>query len=228
MLPKIRFVVATREKKEDFHHRTATGRTLAAYRFPFIELELATENRDGLPAVYNRAIERAAEDPAILVFIHDDVHICGYYWIDEVLNALAQFQVAGIAGNKRRLPQQPAWAFTDTNFTWDAPDNLSGIVGHGKGFPPDEIVIFGGPCQEVKLLDGLMLVCHSKTLIESGIRFDERFAFHFYDMDFCRQTEAVGLKMGTCALSVVHESAGHFGSPAWHDAYRKYLDKWRD
>ena len=31
---------------------------------------------------------------------------------------------------------------------------------------------------------------------------------------------------GTWPLSVEHESAGAYGSAAWHASYAKYLEKW--
>jgi hypothetical protein len=60
------------------------------------------------------------------------------------------------------------------------------------------------------------------------VRFDERFTFHFYDMDFCREVERKGLRMGTWPISVVHESGGAFGSQGWQDGYAKYLAKYPD
>jgi GT2 family glycosyltransferase len=79
----------------------------------------------------------------------------------------------------------------------------------------------------VKLLDGFFLAVRSETLLSKGIRFDETFDFHFYDMDFCRQAEEHGLRMGTWTLSAVHESGGSFGTSAWQQGYQKYLDKWK-
>ena len=52
------------------------------------------------------------------------------------------------------------------------------------------------------------------------------FDFHFYDLDICRQFESKQLKMGTWPISVIHESGGAFGTPAWQDSYKKYLEKW--
>ncbi len=226
MRDRVRVVVATRESRVRFFETTATGRSLALYRFPFLELMLFEQNRTGLPALYNRAIEAARERPAILVFVHDDVHLCDFYWPWHLASALASFDVVGLAGNRRRLPNQPSWAFVDTRCTWDAQENLSGIVGHGQGFPPAALSVFGNPRQEVKLLDGVLVACRSTTLIDHDVRFDERFDFHFYDLDLCRQAEARKLTMGTWPISVVHESGGDFGSPAWHEAYAKYLQKW--
>jgi GT2 family glycosyltransferase len=225
-MPKVRLVVATRAAQADVMDKTAIGRSLRLQRFPGLEIRLAPENRAGLPQVYNAAIEASRDDPCLLVFAHDDIHILDFNWVDSLAAGLERFQVVGLAGNKRRVPRQPSWAFVDTRFTWDARENLSGVVGHGKGFPPANLSVFGAPGQQVKLLDGLLLAAWSRTLIEHELRFDERFDFHFYDMDLCRSAEQKGVSCGTCALSVVHESGGSFGTPAWQAAYARYLEKW--
>ena len=223
---KIRFVVATRESRADFFMNTATGKSLNLYRFPFVELDLYDSNKEGLSTVYNRSIDKSKSDPAILVFAHDDIHLTDFYWTDQLVNALSHFDIVGVAGNKRRIPDQPSWAFVDSRLTWDQPENLSGVVGHGAGFPPQNLSVFGQPCQEVKLLDGVFLACHSDVLNQKTLRFDERFDFHFYDLDFCRAAERIGLRMGTWCISIVHESGGSFNSPGWNGAKAKYFEKW--
>jgi len=226
-LPKIRLVCATRETQESFLNNTALGKSCKLYSFlEILELRLFTENSVGLPQLYNQAINEAKDNPAILVFIHDDVHLSDYFWSDHLINGLREFQILGLAGNKRRVPRQPAWAFIDDKFTWDVRENLSGVVGHGMGFPCNNLSVFGAPRQEVKLLDGLLVAAYSHTLLNHGIFFDERFDFHFYDLDFCRQAESKGVTMGTYPISVVHESGGAFGTPAWRSAYEQYLQKW--
>lgn len=224
---KIKVVVATRISRQDFFTRTATGRSLALFGFPFLELNLFAENSRGLPEIYNAVIESSRQDPAILIFVHDDVHFLDYYWIQNVLEGLQHFPIIGIAGNRRRVARQPAWAFVDEHLTWDEPENLSGVVAHGRAFPPDHLAIFGRPGMQVKLLDGLFIATSSQALLEHDLRFDERFAFHFYDLDFCRQAEQKGLPCGTWSISLMHESAGNFRSEAWEQAYRLYLDKWK-
>lgn len=222
----VKFVVATRVSAEDFYQKTATGRSLALYKFPFMEVWLFPSNTDGLPKLYNSVIRQAAQKPCIMIFAHDDLHIVDFYWIDQVINGLKQFQILGLAGNTRRVPRQPSWAFIDEQLTWDTAANLSGVVGHGPGFPPRSLDIFGAPGQRVKLLDGLFLAAHSSTLIDNGLMFDERFDFHFYDMDFCRQAEAKNITCGTWPTSIIHESGGSFGSESWKNAYAAYLAKW--
>jgi GT2 family glycosyltransferase len=226
MALKFRFVVATRETSDRFAQHTGLGRSLALYQAPSIELRLFPENRAGLPSVYNIAIREAASDPAVLIFAHDDLYICDFFWTSHLMIALNRFDIVGLAGNKRRVPHQPAWAFTDTGWNLDNPENLSGIVGHGKGFPPAKLCYYGRPFQEVKLLDGLMLMARSEVLLSKQLGFDERFDFHFYDLDFCRQAEKLALRMGTCGVSVIHESGGNFNGESWRAAYASYLQKW--
>jgi len=225
---KIRFVCATRVSADAFHAETALGRSLSHYKsYSFVELQLFARNSSGLPALYNQSLRDAAADPAILIFAHDDIHLCDFFWPNHLIEALSSFDVVGVAGNKRRVPCQSSWAFIDDKFTWDSPEHFSGIVAHGRGFPAKIMNFFGFPNQEVKLLDGLLLAARSETLLAHEIFFDERFDFNFYDMDFCREVERKKLRMGTCTISVVHESGGNFDTPNWHEGYRKYLEKWR-
>jgi len=228
---KIRFVCATREPKEQFFKKSPLGRSLPFYRmFPpgrRIELRLFKENAEGLPSVYNSAIEEARDNPAILIFCHDDVYLSDYYWAERLFDALRLFDIVGLAGNRRRVPGQASWMYLNGEFTRDRDENLSGVIGHGEGFPNlVELSVYGPPGQQVALLDGVLLAVRSDTLIESELRFDPRFTFDFYDMDFCRQAELRGLRMGTWPISIVHGSAGNLGGEAWRTAFRQYLVKY--
>jgi hypothetical protein len=225
---KFRFVCATRASSRAFLYKTALGRSLSAYlHVPSVELRLFPKNRLGLPRVYNEALREAALNPAILIFVHDDVHLCDFFWPVHIVNGLRAFDVIGLAGNKRRVPRQPGWYFLDDKFQGDASENLSGTVAHGRSYPPKNVSMYGAPCQEVKLLDGLLLAVRSETLLSKGIEFDERFDFHFYDLDFCRQAEAKRVRMGTWTISVIHQSGGNFDTPSWQAGYAKYLEKWQ-
>lgn len=223
---RIRLVCATRENKESFFTNTALGKSWAIYSQLPIDLRLYENNASGLPKIYNQAIEDSKTSPAILVFIHDDLHLCDFFWTTRIFEGLLQFTIVGLVGNKRRVPRQPTWAFIDEEFTWDSRANLSGTVGEGSGFPNCVVGYFGPTSVEVKLLDGLLLAAHSQTLVDNDCYFDEQFEFHFYDLDFCRQAESKGLTMGTCPISAIHESVASLQSTAWRAAYQKYLDKW--
>lgn len=225
---KIKLVVATRESESGFFSRTAIGRSVSLNRPAHLALRVFTNNTRGLLTHFNQAIRESAGDPATLVFAHDDLHLLDYFWYDRVMDGLARFDIVGLAGTTRRMPRQPAWCLQDLDMTPAAPADMSGVVGHGTAFPPGNMSRYGAPRQRVKLLDGLLLAVRSETLLEHDLRFDERFDFDFYDMDFCRQAEVKGLSCGTWDISVIHESAGSFGSPAWRAAYARYLDKWQD
>jgi GT2 family glycosyltransferase len=223
---KVQLIVATRVSGEDFWLKTATGQSLKLYQSPHIEVNLFASNSKGLPEVYNSAIDRFKNENSLLIFAHDDLHILDFFWMNTIYNGLLNFGIVGVAGSKTRAPFQPTWAFADKSFKWQPQEHLSGVVGHGNTFPPTSLNFFGPPFEEVKLLDGLILAAFSETLIKNNIRFDERFMFHFYDLDFCRQAEALGIKMGTVPLSIIHESHGGYGSEGWHSAYDDYLQKW--
>jgi hypothetical protein len=222
----VRIVCATRASTARFATATALGRSLKLYS-PLCDLRLFPENSLGLPLAYNTAIREAARDPAILVFVHDDVHLLDFYWPTRIYHGLAKFDIIGLAGNRRRVDRQPAWRFLDDKFTRDDREHLSGVIAHGKGWPADYISAYGSPGYEVKLLDGVLLAARSETLLEKNLFFDELFDFHFYDLDFCRSAEQRALRMGTWGISVMHESDGTFGSPAWRAGYARYLSKWR-
>lgn len=222
----IKMVVATRKSQQNFYTETATGRSLAINRPPFLEVRLFPDNTQGLPAVYNQAIRESLQETCTLVFAHDDLHILDYYWCSRLHEGLKHFDVLGLAGNKRRVPMQPTWLHVDTHFTMDTPQNLSGVVGHGDTFPPAHLSLFGTPRQPVKLLDGLLLAVECQTLASKDICFDERFKFHFYDLDFCRQAEIKAISCGTWDLALIHESKGNFCTPEWIEAYETYIKKW--
>ena len=230
---RIRIVCATRRTREQFVTDTQLGHSLSALIPPNVELRLFPNNSRGLPAIYNVAIEESRVNPAILLFIHDDVYLNDVFWSDRLRESLDHFQLIGVIGNRRRAPRQPSWLFraiyaTDDTLVPDDPENLSGTVTYGDGLIPKSVDAWGPPRQSVKLLDGLFLAARSTTLQERMLRFDERFDFHFYDLDFCRQAERAGLEMGTWPISVTHGSAGNLRSAAWRRSYDCYLDKWVD
>ena len=131
----------------------------------------------------------------------------------------------GVAGNRRKVINQPAWAFVDVNFTWDDKSNLSGAVAHGQQ-PFGQVSFFGPTPSDCVLLDGVMLAVNISALNKGNFLFDPRFDFHFYDLDFCRTAHHAGLRLGTWPICITHQSGGAFGSDSWKAKYEMYLDKW--
>jgi GT2 family glycosyltransferase len=230
-ITKVKLVIATREKNEDdFLEKTATGKSIKRLdfgAFGTIDVKLFTENVMGLPRLYNAVIKECNDDSTMLVFLHDDLHILSFDWIEQLIASMAQYQIVGLAGNKRRVPGQGIWLFPNNDGKPDLRENLSGKVAHGNSYPC-AISYFGPVPQQVKLLDGLMLCGMSKTFLKNKLFFDERFDFHFYDLDLCRSAEIKNIKCGTWPVSVVHESGGNFGSLKWRENFNNYIHKWGD
>jgi GT2 family glycosyltransferase len=228
----IEFVSATRLTREEFWEKSALGRSLLridASDHDRWVARVAFENKRGLPEIFNERIQAAGEGD-ILVFVHDDVWIDDFFICDHVDEALHEFAVVGVAGNRRRVPRQPAWAFskvTATEFVWDEPAQLCGAIAHGAE-PCGAVSRFGPTFEECELLDGVFMAARRATLVKSGVGFDTRFKFDFYDVDFCRSAREKGLRVGCWPIALTHQSMGMFGSASWHAGYAAYLEKWKD
>ncbi len=223
----IEIISATRLSEQDFWKRSALGLSLKRLKHDHrLVPKIKFENRRSLPEIYNARI--TAEDSAnLLVFIHDDVWLDDCFLADRVREGLSTYDVIGVAGNRRRVQGQPAWIFTDDQFTRDSRDKLSGAVAHGYS-TGGEIVFYGPAPSDCELLDGLFLAVRKSVLMESGVRFDPQFDFHFYDMDFCRSARKGGLRLGTWPIALTHQSNGTYGSDKWKAMYQAYLNKWKD
>lgn len=222
----IEFVSATRFSEDDFWNKSALGLSLRRITHMGSWSALINyENIKGLPEIYNAAINSDFTED-ILIFVHDDVWIDDYFITIRIVEALKNFDVVGVAGNQRRVINQPAWAFIDDKFTWDEVQNQSGSIAHGVK-PFGEVSYFGEIKAECELLDGVFLAARKSTLKDANVFFDSRFNFHFYDMDFCRSAREKGLRLGTWPICLTHQSGGAFGSQQWRENYQKYLDKWK-
>ncbi len=222
---RITLVSATRFSEEEFWSCSALGQSLSRKdcQDEGITLDIHFLNSKGLPDIYNHAIERSKGD--VLVFVHDDVWIDDPRFFDEIRKGLDEFDIIGVAGNRRCLPQQPSWAFIDAEFTWDSPEYLSGAVAHGQT-SHGSVTRYGSTPARCELLDGVLLAARRSALVDNDVRFDPQFEFHFYDLDFCRSASSKGLKLGTWNIRITHQSGGAFGSPGWREMYSLYLSKW--
>jgi glycosyltransferase involved in cell wall biosynthesis len=224
----IEIVSATRMTENQFWSNSALGLSLERFRYDNrLSVNIAFENRKGLPDVFNAQILKKT-GPDILVFIHDDIWINDYFIADRVLDGLSSYDVIGVAGNRRRLKNQPTWAFKsfiDGGGTWDDKEQLSGSVAGGKT-PFGRLSYFGPAPAECELLDGIFLATKKSTLVNHSVLFDPKFDFHFYDMDFCRSARAKNLRLGTWPISLTHQSGGAFNSQNWNTKFQLYCEKW--
>jgi len=230
----IDLISATRYDEVDFWRKSALGQSLARFADDSrLVTHIAYENSRGLPTIYNQHIaERAQQAQSdISLFIHDDIWLDDIFWVDRLIDGLKKYDVVGLAGNKRRVKNQPAWCFVQDAKTGqirrDQIEFLSGSVAHGMA-PNGIITRLGASDTECELIDGLFIAASNRRLAETELYFDPRFAFHFYDLDFCRAARRKKLRIGTWPISVTHQSEGGFGSESWYQSYKTYLQKWGD
>jgi hypothetical protein len=226
-MPSVVIVSASKLSESAFWTQSALGLSLTRLceQGEKISVHIAFNNSRGLSEIFNTAIEHAHNED-ILVFIHDDVWIDEYNFSQSVAMGLQQFDVIGVAGNKRRLPRQPAWCFVDQIFTWDDKSQLSGHVGHGRSAFGQQ-TDFGAVPAVCELLDGVLLATRKKNLNNRNVQFDQQFNFHFYDLDFCRCAREAGLRLGTWPIHITHQSGGAFGCEKWIESHNLYFKKWK-
>jgi hypothetical protein len=233
MTKTIRVVTATKVSEKAFWTTTWLGRSLrqlqpGTFSLSVISNNLGAEAR-GLPDIYNQFLTPDYRSE-LLLFVHDDVWIHDVFLTTRLNEALLSFDVVGVAGN--RNPEEPAvsWAhvFKDGEMKWQEKARLSGAISHGRSpFSWDpKITWYGQSPAECKLLDGVLVGVNMERVLETGVRFDEKFRFHFYDLDFSRQCTNAGLKLGTWPIAICHGSGGAFRSPQWIAALEIYLRKW--
>jgi len=223
----IEIVSATRLSEEDFWKKSALGRSLLCQGYDSqFAVNVAFNNQRGLSDLYNDRIQCNNED-RILVFIHDDVWIDDFFFADRLIHSLTVFDVIGVAGNCCRVPMQAGWGILDDRLTAAEGGHLRGSIAHGQQ-SYGVISSFGKSPAECELLDGVFLAARKSNLVAAGVKFDPRFNFHFYDIDFCRTARERSLRVGVWPLYLTHQSHGNFNSPGWREMYLRYFEKWRN
>src|ERR1043166_8936084 len=124
-MPDVLIVAATRKTKAQFERKSYLVASLRRMAFDDrITSSITYRSKQGLPNIFNRQIV-SENRKKILVFTHDDVRIDDYWLSVRLGEGLRKFDILGVAGNRRCLRNQPAWAFTP-DMKWDMPKNLSG------------------------------------------------------------------------------------------------------
>ncbi|WP_374317900.1 glycosyltransferase [Aquabacterium sp.] len=223
------FISATRSTVDEFWRLSPLGRSLGPLLSSNkkIRADIAFENTEALPTIYNNAIHNASKNE-ILIFLHDDVWLIDSKLTTKVTQGLNHFDIIGIAGNTRRMPYQPAWIFShiENNQCIRDTENWSGAIRHGT-LDDNYLDDFGPTPSFCELLDGVFLATRKNTLTKQAIHFDPQFSFDFYDMDFCRLARSKQLSLGTWPIDIIHQSHGLFGGDGrWSKMYGLYLEKW--
>jgi protein O-GlcNAc transferase len=221
--PVVQLVSATRLEETAFWSDTLLGRSLRQAQHRQLVARIHFANHQPLAVAYN-AVIAAAPPGAVLVFCHDDLDLGPEPLAPQLQAALARFDLVGVAGNQRHQSGQVGWWLDPRSGGWDHP-YLSGALRHGT---PERhhLDIYGPAPMPVQLLDGVFLAARADTLWHSGVRFDPRFAFHYYAPDLCRSARRAGLSLGTWPLPLLHASGGEPWGETWNELQRAYLRKW--
>jgi hypothetical protein len=204
---------------------------------------IAFKNKCGLPEIFNKGIDHYLDgiksqacdlasgemldlrSEQILVFCHDDIWIDDSQIGEHLLAAVCHFDVVGIAGCETRISSQAAWSFQDPGCSVPVV-NASGMIAHGA-HPLGQISYYGPSCRTCELLDGVLIAVRLSTFqLYPRLRFDCRFSFHFYDMDFCRTASLTGLRIGTWPIALTHSSMQSYHGALWRKSYETYIAKW--
>ena len=218
----IRVVAATRLSSDAFWEQALLGRSLRHPVHGALQHTIFSDNSRGLPALYNQVIATATEE--VLIFCHDDLSLPAEPLEPTITGGFKRFDILGLAGNSRDQ-QHLAWQLHPNHSGgWDFP-YLRGEMRHGNPETAQKDVY--GLCEgPVSLIDGVWIAARPRQLLEAKVRFDERFQFHFYDLDLCRSAREQGLSIGIVQLACVHASAGNYGSGAWQAEARNFCRKW--
>ena len=218
-------VAASRCDEQAFWQQTALGQSLRRHmqKDRRIHAMIAYQNTRGLPAVYNQAIADLPAQAAVLL-VHDDV------WLDEsalhatCMAALAQFDIAGVAGCRQRLPGQPDWQLADTAGTAvDAASLLGSVASGPHAFGKTRV--YGDQHVACALLDGVAMLMRKHTFDQlHGL--DERYDFNVFELDLCRSAETQGYRVGVWPLALTHQGGRSTGSAGWFNNVQHYLRKW--
>ena len=235
--PNFYFVIATRRKREEAEGLPALKclSMMDLRKTANVSVAVEFENSGGLSTTYNRFLydyEHKLTEKSYVVFVHDDIWINDVLFFEKIESASKRFDVIGAVGGK-------AWnAYGDGNIPmiWThaaGRHGMSGFMMHKireERQAAEESSIFasgyGNAPARTLTLDGCIL-CFTKKAVDSGLRFDETFKFHFYDMDVCFSAFIKKLSVGTAPMLLTHESVGMSASSnEFMDSQKKFLSKW--
>lgn len=178
-------------------------------------------NRQGLPACYNTYLNQHAGTNRILVLVHDDVTIGDVFIREKLDDAVLMFDIVGVVGSGYFDAQA-----RPRNYTWSVwpREYQSGAVEHGYGSGLSAWITCGLTPRRCVIMDGLFLAVDLLTI--GRVRFDERFDFHLYDLDFCLQAHQAGRTLGTSNIYLHHASTGDYDSAGYQKALQEFRAKW--
>ena len=218
---KFKFISGTQQERNSTIPIVAS-----AEKHSFI-LELLEHNRRGLSTIYNEAIDREqkAGDFDALVLVHDDVYLTDVFWKEKLEKGFENYDIIGLAGTSylslknMNLTTPIAWHNSPK-------DRWVGSVEHQTPNKDSFQWTHFGPAPAPALtIDGLFIAVNLKTI--EDVRFDEDFAFHFYDLCFCLDAYKKQKNVGVANIHTTHMSRGEgILNKEYNDLQAKFIKKW--
>jgi GT2 family glycosyltransferase len=189
-----------------------------------VNYDLYPNNKEGLPKVYNKAFEKADTD--FIICLHDDIIIHDIQIFEKIIQYSEQFDIMGLAGASSfniKTCERKSWLTCAA----DRQRDLHGAVTHP--IPNHEGLYhtssYGYMPARVCNIDGLFMVMSKK--VYKNIKFDEKFTFDFYDLDFSLTALENGYKIGVIPLPCTHQSGGYgIMEDKYLTAQENFVKKW--
>jgi len=150
--------------------------------FELIAIDNTDKKFHSVPAALNSGGEAATGE--YIMFVHQDVYLCGGSWFDQALNFLQKLPNVGVAGV--------------AGADWNG-NNIGFILDRGRYWGNR----LNSPSIVQTLDEHLMII--PQTVFKK-LKFDELFDFHSYGADYCLSALNLGLKPYVLPLMVEHNS----------------------
>lgn len=159
----------------------------------------------GLGYLYNELAQQYINRNVWLVFCHQDF----------ILNELLASKISGL--NKLGV-YGPIGRRLESGFLGQIKQTDGSFVGAYLSEPTP-----------VDVLDEMCLIVHSEAF-RAGLRFDDRFSFHYYGADLCTSARRLGFDVLALQLNCQHKSrtlSGDVNSKCYRDLQAEFKRKWR-
>jgi len=201
-MKNIKFVVATKETKKSFLEKKPFGLFLEKTNL-LNSTYVIENNTEPLTKVYNKFLTEEFKSNCV-IFIHDDVLIDDLFALEKIQLAFEKYDIIGLAGTK-------SCNINSEMCAWHLMSESSNYVGEVAHYAKDRKVwttVFGPSDSRALLLDGLFIGVNVEKAIETGLKWDENFSFHHYDISFCLRANNLKIKAGVFPLRAVHYGLG--------------------
>jgi hypothetical protein len=228
MNPKVVIVSCTRKME-------AEKQTLPLYR-SFIDglntpnylLDMCWENEQGMPVIYNKAIQKYSNtDVEFLVCVHDDVYIDDLKLYEKLLASKTKlnYDIVGLAGGLNpRIKELALWHLMTERA------QQRGEVAHPAGNANQTMTTAFAPTpSRVAIADGLFFGLHLSSIAKTNWKFNENYTFHHYDIASCIDANRQGLRIGVYPIHVIHSSPGLLSvhDKVWAESNERFLEEYK-